>query len=189
MFKKLKGRLVATSILYFIVGITMLFFPELVSDSICYLVGLMFIFFGVSGIVMYIKTELKTPYTSTTLILSIILGAFGIYVFLNPRSFASFIPLVIGIFLLADSINKISASLDLKKYDYNRWWQMLIVAFIILGCGLLLVFNPFKAVELSIMIIGFILIIDATTNILTIYSYSKVEKNAKKVIIDAKIDE
>ena len=47
----------------------------------------------------------------------------------------------------------------------------------ILGLGVLLLFNPFKAVELTIMIIGSILIVDAITNIFTIYSFSTVEKN------------
>ena len=65
---------------------------------------------------------------------------------------------------------------DLKKFEYNNWWQMLIVAFIILGCGLLLVFNPFEALEVSVQIIGAILIVDSVTNIFTIYSYSKIEK-------------
>ena len=52
---------------------------------------------------------------------------------------------------------------DLKKFEYSNWWQMLIVAFILLGCGLLLVFNPFEALSVSVQIIGAILIVDAAT--------------------------
>lgn len=176
MFKKLKNTLVISCVFYFILGIVMLLFPSMISDSVCYLVALLFLFFGVAAIVTYVRAEVKTPYVVSTLILGIILGAFGIYVFLNPRVFVSFIPLVTGIFLIADSVSKLSASFDLKKYGYNQWWHMLIIAFVVLGFGILLLFNPFKAVELTIMIIGGILIVDAITNIITIYSFSKVEK-------------
>lgn len=174
MANKLKNTLIVTSLLYLFSGIVMLFLPEMVSDFICYFVGLMFMFFGVAAIIMYFKSEIKTPYTSTILILGIVIGAFGIYICLNPRSFASFIPLVVGIFMIADAISKLSMAFDMKKLEYINWWHMLIVSFLILGCGLLLVFNPFKAVTISIMAIGAVLIVDSITNIFTIYSYSKV---------------
>ena len=176
MFEKIRNTLIATSVLYLLFGIIMLFFPTMVITSVCYLVGIMFLFVGVSGIVMYMKTEINTLITNFTLIMSIIFGAFGIYVLLNPESFASFLPLVMGIFLLVDSISKLSMAFDLKKAQYNNWWQMLIVAFILLGCGLLLVFNPFEALTVSVQIIGAILIVDSISNIFTIYSYSKIEK-------------
>lgn len=175
MFKRLKCTLTATSIVYLIIGIIMLLFPAAVSDFICYLVALVFLFFGIAGIVMYTKAELKTPYTSSTLLLAIVLGAFGVYIFLNPKTFASFIPLMIGLFLVADSISKLSFSFDLKKYGYENWWHIIIVSFIILTSGLIIVFNPFEAVTASIMVIGSILIVDAISNIFTIYSYSKID--------------
>ena len=176
MFEKIRNTLIATSVLYLLFGIVMLFFPGLVITSVCYLVGIMFLFVGLSGIVMYMKTEIKTAFTSFTLVMSIIFGAFGVYVLLNPEAFESFLPLVMGIFLLVDSVSKLSMAFDLKKFEYQNWWQMLIVAFILLGCGLLLVFNPFEALAVSVQIIGAILIVDAVSNIFTIYSYSKIDK-------------
>lgn len=174
MFEKIRNTLIATAILYLICGIIMLFFPASVIKFVCYLVGIIFLFVGVSGIVMYMKTEMKTTFSSFTLIMSIVFGAFGVYVLLNPETFASFLPLVMGVFLLADSVSKLSMAFDLKKYNYKNWWQMLVVAFIILICGLILVFNPFEALAVSVQIIGAILMVDAISNIFTIYSYSKI---------------
>lgn len=175
MLKKLRDTLTVTSVLYLIVGVLMLLFPLAVSDFMCYLVAFMFLFFGVAGIVMYIKAEVKTPYVNSILVLAIILGAFGIYIFSNSKTFISFIPLFIGILLIADAISKLSAAFDLKKCGYGNWWQMLITAFIILVSGIVLVFNPIKAVAVSIMVIGAILIANAISNIFTIYSYSKLD--------------
>lgn len=187
MIDKLRNTLIITSVLYAFLGILMLLFPEVISDFICYLVSLMFMFFGIASIVMYVRSDIKTPYTSTILVLGIILGSLGIYILMNPRTFASLIPLIIGVFMIADSISKLSASLDLRKYGYINWWHMLIISFIILGFGLLLVFNPFEAVSFTIMVIGCILIIDSITNIYTIYIYSKAFSN-KKLLNDVDLN-
>ena len=131
-------------------------------------------FFGVAAVVMYFRNEVKTPYVSTILLSGIVIGALGIYICLNPRTFASFIPLVVGVFMIADAISKLSIALDMKKLEYINWWHMLIISFIVLGCGLLLTFNPFGAITVSIIVIGSVLIVNAISNLYTIYSYSKI---------------
>ena len=93
MISKLKNSLTVTSVLYFVLGVFMLIFPEVISDFICYLVSLMFMFFGIAAVLMYVRSEIKTPYTSTILVLGIVLGSLGIYIIINPRIFASLIPL------------------------------------------------------------------------------------------------
>lgn len=175
MFEKIRNTLIATAILYLICGIIMLFFPTNVINFACYLIGIIFIFVALSGIIMYLKTEIKTAFNSFTLVMSIIFGAFGVYVLLNPKIFASFLPIVMGIFLLVDSVSKLSMAFDLKNMSYKNWWQMLIVAFMLLGLSLFLLFRPFEVVEISVRIIGVILIVDTLSNIFTIYSYSKIK--------------
>lgn len=174
---KIKSTMTFMTVVYFIVGIVMIIFPDVVSDFICYIVALLFLFLGISGVVSYIKAEIKGFAMNTILIVSILMAALGAYIFLNPKIFASFIPLVIGIFLLVDAISKLSAALDLKKIQYKNWWHLLIVSLVVFICGLLLVFNPFGAVTLGITLIGILLIVDAISNIFAIYSYSKAEKN------------
>ena len=175
MVKNLKTSLILTSVIYTIIGIIMLMFPDKVSDYICYMVGLMLLFFGISGVVMFFNSEEKSTYSNTSLILSIVLGAFGIYVFINPKGFASFIPFVIGVLTLVDSMNKLSITFNLRKYGYENWWQMLIVSFIVMALGILLIVNPFAAVTLSIRVIGIVLIVNSVMNLFTIYSYSKID--------------
>ena len=176
MFEKIRNTMIATAILYLIFGLVMLFLPDMVIKSICFLVGIIFLFVGLSGVIMYLKTDIKTAFTSFTLVISIIFGAFGIYVFLNSEAFASFLPLIVGIFLLVDSVSKLSMAFDLKKYEYKNWWQMLVVAFLILGCGLICVLRPLEVTVVGVQIIGAILIVDSISNIFTIYSYFKAYK-------------
>ena len=44
MFEKIRNTMIATAILYLVLGLVMLFLPEFIIKSVCYLVGIMFLF-------------------------------------------------------------------------------------------------------------------------------------------------
>ncbi len=175
MLQKLRNTLITTAVVYIALGLVMLLIPTVVSDFICYIIGALFLVIGIAGIVSYIKTRGTGFGGSAILVVSIIFAALGVYILCNPVAFATFIPLVVGIMLLVDSVNKFQTTLELKKVGYKNWWQMLIVAFIIVALALILMFNPFESVAMFIRIIGALLIFDGLSNIFTIYSYSKVK--------------
>lgn len=175
ILNKLKSTLITTAVIYVVLGLVMLLIPVVVSDFICYIIGALFLVLGVAGILSYIKAKGSYFGSSITLVVSIVFAALGVYILCNPVSFASFIPLVVGIMLLVDSVNKFQSTFELKKAGYKSWWQMLIVSFVIVGLSIFLIFIPFKAVELFIRIIGALLIFDGLSNLFTIYSYSKVK--------------
>lgn len=173
MLEKLRNTLIATAVIYIALGLVMLLIPTVVSDFICYIIGALFLVIGIAGIVSYIKTRGTGFGGSAVLVVSIIFSALGIYILCNPVAFASFIPLVVGIMLLVDSVNKFQTTMDLKKVGYKNWWQMLIVTLIIVALAFVLMFNPFESIAMFIRLIGALLIFDGLSNIFTIYSYSR----------------
>ncbi len=178
ILKKLKNTMVFMAIIYLLLGVIMFLFPDTISDFICYFVGILFLFLGISGIVTYIKADIKGAMFTSILVVSILSATLGVYIVINPKLFASFIPLVMGIFLIVDAISKLSAALDLKKFNYGDWWQMLIVSLVILTCGFILLFNPFEALTVGIRLIGILLVVDSISNVFAIYSYSKASKDS-----------
>ena len=171
---KIKSTLTITAVVYVVLGLVMLLIPEAVSDFICYIIGALFLVLGAAGIVSYIKAR-GTGFAGFTLVVSIIFAALGVYILCNPVSFASFIPLVVGIMLVVDSFSKFQSAFDLKRLQYKNWWQMLLVGIAILLLGALMIFNPFESIALFIRVIGILLIFDGFSNLFTIYSYSKVK--------------
>lgn len=175
LLNKIRNTLALTAVVYVVLGLVMLLIPVAVSDFICYIIGSLFLVIGIAGIFSYIKTRGTGFGSNVTLVISIIFAALGVYILCNPVSFASFIPLVVGIMLIVDSVNKFQSAFELKKLNYKDWWQMLIVGLVIVILGGVLIFNPFKTVELFIRVIGALLIFDGLSNLFTIYSYSKVK--------------
>jgi len=176
LIKETRNTLTMAAILYIVFGLVMLLIPVVVSSFICYLIASLFLVIGFMGIYSHLKRKGMGFGSSAILIFSILFLALGIFILFNPVSFVSFIPLVVGIMLIIDSVNKFQTSFDLKRNGYKKWWYMLLVSLTILLLGLLLIFNPFKSIELFIRIIGALLIFDGLSNLFALYSYSKIKR-------------
>lgn len=178
--KEIKSSLLIMSGFYIVVGLVMLLAPAFVSNSICYLIGAICLIIGGLAIYTYIGSEVYGSLGAAVLIIAILFIGLGLFIVLNPEWFASFIPMIMGVILVIDAFAKMQSSLRLKKYEYSKWWYVLVIALILFVLGILLLFNPFESLTLFIRVLGRFLIIDGLSNLLTVTSYSKIEKAIKK---------
>lgn len=174
LIKQSQSSLISVAIIYLALGIIMVVTPVLVSNFICYIIGILLIIVGGSGIYTYIKAGESGGFAKITLLISVLFTALGIYILISPNGFVSIIPLVVGVMLIIESFDKISNALNAKKLGYNEWYKMLIASIIIFILGLVLVFNPFESVTMFIRVIGIFLIIDAISNIYLSNQLSKI---------------
>lgn len=172
--KKLKSTFIGMSVIYLILGIVMVISPVFVSNFICYFIGALLVVGGCFGIFSYIQNGGSGFLVRVTLLISILFAALGIYILINPETFVSIIPIIVGIMLMLESLDKIGTVFKAKKNGYEKWLQVLIAPIIIFILGLVLIVFPFEVIELSIRVIGAFLIIDAISNIYLAYSYSKI---------------
>ncbi len=177
--KEIKSSLLIMSGFYIIVGLVMLIAPGFVSNSICYLIGALCLIVGGLAIYTYIASEVYGSLGAALLIVAIVFIAFGIFIILNPETFLSFIPIIMGVILVVDAFGKMQSSMTLKKYGYEYWWEVMVAAAIIFVFGILLLFNPFESLILLIRMLGIFLAIDGLANLLTVLSYTKIEKAIK----------
>lgn len=168
-----KSSIVISSIIYLILGNIMLLFPASVSDLICYFIGSIIIIYGIMSIVSYSKTEEDTIISKVLLIIAIACILFGLFMLLRPKTFASIIPFTAGIFMLVESISKLKEAIELKKNNYDKWWMVLLFFIELLIFSLILVFNPFGALEVTIRFIGLMLIIKTLSDIWTFRTIKK----------------
>ncbi len=172
--KKLKSTFIGMSVIYLVLGIVMVISPVFVSNFICYFIGALLIIAGCFGIFSYIQNGGSGFLVRATLLISILFAALGIYILINPETFVSIIPIIVGIMLMLESLDKIGTVFKAKNNGYEKWLQILIAPVIIFILGLILIIYPFSAVTVFIRVIGVFLIIDAISNIYLAYSYSKI---------------
>lgn len=174
LLKQAKSSLIGLSAVYLALGIVMVINPIFVSNFICYVIGALLIVAGSSGIFTYIRAGESGGFAKITLLVSVLFTALGIYIFISPESFVSIIPLVVGVMLIIESLDKISSVINAKKNGYENWWKMLIATVIVFILGLVLILNPFETVAVFIRVIGIFLMIDAISNLYLAYNYSKI---------------
>mgnify|MGYP000834549201 CR=1 FL=1 len=74
---------------------------------------------------------------------------------------AFLIMICVGIYaVLVEGISKLQRGLMLKNYGYQRWVAATVVAGCIIALGILLIFNPFNALVITMRVLGIVLAAD-----------------------------
>ena len=177
--KEIKSTLFIITGLYIVIGLIMLISPVIITNLICYLIGVLCLILGGIGIYAYISSEVYGPLSYAILVISIAIIVLGIFVIVDPKNFVSTIPLIAGIILVIDGFTKLQSSSSLRRYNYKNWWVVLIASLLIFSFGILLIVYSFESLILFIRLLGAFLIIDSISSFYTAISYGKIEKYIK----------
>ncbi|MBR2833775.1 MAG: DUF308 domain-containing protein [Bacilli bacterium] len=177
--KEIKSTLFIITGLYIVIGLIMLIAPVMVTNMICYLVGTLCLILGGIGIYTYVSSEVYGPLSYAILVISIAMIVLGIFVIVDPKSFISVIPFIAGIILVIDAFTKLQSSSSLKRYNYDRWWVVLVASLVIFAFGILLIVFSFESIILFIRILGFFLILTSVSSFFTAMGYQEIEKRIK----------
>lgn len=147
-----------------LLGIIVLWKPGMIFNGIVYIIAVYFAFMGILNLYTVIreKATFAGAYASGIFLL---LAALAVIVLAKP--IVSFIPLLLGLFVLIGGIRQLLQEIQLHRQGSARiGW--LVFSILLMAAGALLVFNPFESVLLMFRIFGGILV---TTAIAAIISY------------------
>lgn len=174
-------------------GILLIAQSEATILAISYIIGALLIAVGVIAGINYIKNIKETTRNELEIVYTLVCVILGIIVINNPEAIASIIPLVIGVIIVINSATKLEYSIELRKAENELWVSTLILSIIMLVCGIILIFNPFKGAILLTRIVGiFILIyaiLDLVSTVIIKNSFKAAENTVKEAIKDAEIVE
>lgn len=177
--KKVLNKFIITSIsisvLFLIVGIILMIYPEISLTTLSYVIGFSFI---ISGIFFMIESSNKLLFMNfiTFGMLQIIAG----YVFLvYPELIKTLLPILIGIWMVVKSTIDCNFSLMLKKYSNENWFYLLALSILSIVCGFIIILNPQISSLAIITAIGAIIIVYSIANIANAII---IKNNAKKIL-------
>ena len=99
------------------------------------------------------------------LVLGVLLILLGLCLLIWIRFLLALVPMVLGIYILVDSLGSIKRSLDMKALGFSRWWISCLVAAALAVCGLVMVLNPFGTIEGLVMFVGLGFLVDGVTTL------------------------
>ena len=125
----LKGQIV-TSIIYVALGACLAFMPVNMINVICkFIFGILLILVGCYHILLYILEKLNA--TILDLFSGGVLLVIGVFLFTNPQIVVKLLPVLLGTFILADSIWSLKGSLKLKKRRKRMSGRFLLIGSLI----------------------------------------------------------
>lgn len=155
------------SLLICIFGIAVIASPDFSSDLIYIVGGSLLIAFGCVRILGYLSKDLYRLAFQFDLAFGILLILLGLFLILRKESLTETVCILIGIFILADSLLKIQTSVDAKKFGLPLWWLIFVSAAVSSVFGIMLMFWYFKTEKEMMIPIGISFLCEGILNLST----------------------
>lgn len=182
--KLAKNGYILMSVLFMILGICLIIWPDCSMAVFCTAVGIMFIAYGVIKMMGYFSKDFYCLAFQFDLAFGVLLAAVGVIIIIRRDVVVNLIFGIFGILILADALFKIQISIDAKKFGLSLWWRILLVAILTGVLGLLLLVRPFEAAEVMMVLVGVALLFEGILNLCVAIYTVKIIKNQKQDIID-----
>lgn len=146
------------AVLTIIVGIALLFLPQLSNKLVGAIIGIIFLIEGINSIYKYFNRDGAKLY-SFNLIFGILYAILGVIIILYPFKVVEFITVFLGLSIIINGASKINYGVWLKKGNEESWLLTLVTGILLLIIGLLVIFYPFQATLTITKLTGAFLII------------------------------
>lgn len=180
---------VSINIILLALGICLVIWADKVTSLISVALGVLFLVYAAYNFIAWYRVENRNVADNAKLITAIALAVAGGFLIIEKDFLKELISIILGIFLLIESIFRLQDALNSKKYNPN-YKNSLILAIIGVVCGALCVFGKIIIPDLMVQILGVLLIIfavsDTTGGIMTKKSFKTSAKTVEAEIVDEK---
>lgn len=180
-FKKLTVRSILVSIILIAVAVLLITNPEKVLTIAVIIAGIALIINSLIHIVVYFGQSPEIRAMSSEFLIGIVECVIGILFIANQAKVISFFYIIIGVWLILESIQKIQMAINLREYISN-WALTIIVAILDLALGILVITHPYDAGTSVTQVTGIILAVSEGFNLIeSVYTYFRVRKIGKNI--------
>ena len=175
------------SVLICILGIVLIAVPDFSIRLLCWIGGGLLIVFGCVKILGYLSRDLYRLAFQFDLAFGILLIILGIILIVKTEDMLRMMCILLGIFILADSLLKIQTAIDARNFGLRRWWLILTAAIVTAVFGLLLLFRPYESQKLAMILLGIAFLGEGLLNLTTVLTAVKIWQKRTLPVIEAEI--
>ena len=184
MLKKVYMASIIISILLFGFGIVLIFNSEGFIKSISTILGIILLVIGILPVADFFRNRKEVDNTSGVGLIS---GVFsivcGLMFILSDSVFTILIPILVGVWMIINGVNKFRFSFELKDQQQSAWIITFVFSIVIIVGGVLLILHPVRGGELVYQTLGIIICIYAVLDIIEcIYVKTKVKQVTTEIV-------
>lgn len=186
--KSLKANYTISAAVCALLGLVLVIWPGATSQIICMLLGGVLLAYGILQIAIYMLNRERTIVLQGMMLLGIVFAVIGLWILLKPEMIIMAVPVIVGVLIVIHGLHNVIQAFALKRDGYENWWLAFILGMLTVIFGSVLIFNPFKAIELVVRIIGVFLIYDGVSDIWILSRVSKVKRDKERIIDASFVD-
>lgn len=172
------------SVVFCLVGLTMILLPTPSVTVIGYFFGIAMMVFGIIKLIGYFSKDLFRLAFQYDLQFGILLLILGGITLLKPENTMTFICISLGVCIIADCLFKMNIAFEAKSFGIRSWWLILTLSIFAGIIGLLLVFRPSAAIQTIIILLGISLLAEGILNFSVAINLVKIIKNQVPDVIE-----
>lgn len=163
MTKSFSTTFMIAALVYVILGLALVLWPATAGLVICYAAGILLALFGLMR--MFAQwSSLGFLSLGNGYLLGLVCLLLGLLLIISSKAVLALFGTVLGLVIIADSIIKLQISYQLRAKHIGSARRNAICALITFILGVLMLFNPFSAVNAMTIFIGASLLIDGVIN-------------------------
>lgn len=172
LLRQIKWNLVVLALLFIVLGVILIMWPDEFMRTSCYMLAAMLIIVGVISLINYLRKDISGILYRYDLVvgLSAVLG--GILVIIKVDQLISLIPVVLGFLVTISGILKMQNSVDMLRLGQGTWYVAFCMAVLNIIFGIVLLIDPFGT-ELLVSLLGAALIFSGATDLYVTISISR----------------
>lgn len=191
ILKKIKANVIVSSLFGIVLGVVLVVWPGLSVQVVCMSIGAVLVIGGLAKLFSYITYRDGSLFSQMNLVMGVVITGIGCFILFRPGAIIAMVPILVGVIIIIHGVNNLQQTVSLYKSGYDKWWVALLLGLATVGFGILLVCNPFQAVDTLVMFIGVFLIYDGASDIWIISRVAYTAKRVKQELeaVDAEAEE
>lgn len=138
--KKSAWSAILESLITMVLGILLIAWPDVVIKVVAYVVGIFFIVKGAYQIINYFLVKGQNDFFNNSLLTGVISALIGMTLLLIGEEIANVFRIVIGVWMIYESLVRINTSIKLHAANIAAWKYTLIFALMMLVLGVFVTF-------------------------------------------------
>ena len=167
------------SIIFVVIGLFLFIKPDTTISIISYILGGILLISGIYSCYKYFTSLDILNIFNFELVYGVLLIIAGLFLIFNTNALTSIFPIILGIWIIVNSIIKFQYALVLKKIKNEDWIYTTSISILTFLWGVVLLYNPFKSALLITQTIGVFIIVYA---VLDIIDNIIIRKNIKDIL-------
>ncbi len=180
IFKKLKWDSIIVAALTIILGLLCVILPKGSGTALTYIFGAALVAMGITAVVRYFWG--LRLISDMSLVIGTLMITLGVFTLINPSAIQAILVVLLGVFIIIDSMTEISESIYCARANVSGWFWLFLASVLTLGLGVIVAFSNFETV---MILAGIALIIEGLKRlIITLVCAGKI-REAKKQLMNA----